>query len=102
MPSCSTEGSEGHNGYEVTMVRGGADGSALIYLPDNVYVEPTHMTRFNLFIPDRQLNTFYKLSQDTGLAVADLMRRMYDYCLREPVLCDIVPCMSGTATLKVG
>lgn len=60
------------------------------------------MNKFLLHMPERQLNTFYKLSEDTGLAVAELMRRMYDYCLQESVLCSLVPCMSGSANLKVG
>lgn len=53
------------------------------------------MKRFNLYLPDQHLKRFEELSRQTGLPVAELMRRMYDHGFEERNLNQLVPCMSG-------
>lgn len=53
------------------------------------------MTPFTLYVPERQLDEFRHLSAVTDEPIAEIMRRVWDYGLRETVLNEIIPCMSG-------
>ena len=53
------------------------------------------MERFNLYLPNQQLNSFRQVAEKTGYSVAEILRRMGDYCLQEPVLPVIFPVASG-------
>ncbi len=53
------------------------------------------MRRFNQYMPERQIEQFRALAQQTEIPVSELMRRMFDHCFREEVLNTIVPALSG-------
>lgn len=53
------------------------------------------MRAFTFYLPERQLNDFRQLSQQTGESMAALMRRLFDHGLQEHSLNQIIPSMSG-------
>jgi hypothetical protein len=53
------------------------------------------MVRKNFFLPARHIDLLCSLSEQTGLAEADWIRRALDYIAQEKVLNEIVPGMSG-------
>lgn len=74
------------------MVEGGAEKSPLPPLP---FSRAWNVKRHNQFLLERQLEQFKTLSELTEISVSELMRRMFDHCLRADVLNTIVPAMSG-------
>ncbi len=54
------------------------------------------MEKFLFHLPTRQKEEFQNLSNETGEPIAELMRRMFDYCFQERVLNELVPAMSGS------
>ena len=53
---------------------------------------------FNL--PPRQHNGLKHLSSQTGLSVAELLRRMIDQCMQDGAVDRLVPPMSGRMTTR--
>lgn len=53
----------------------------------------------SLKITDWQQQSFDRLHGQTGLTKSELMRRMFDYCLQEFVINQLVPTMSGSLTV---
>ena len=57
------------------------------------------MVRFNQFMPERQVCALRQVHDLTDLSTAEVLRRMVDYCSREPVIGELVPSVSGCAIL---
>ncbi len=57
------------------------------------------MQRINHFVPERHVEQFRSLARQTEIPVAELMRRMFDFCLQKEVLDRIMPSMSGQISL---
>ncbi len=57
------------------------------------------MQRINHFVPERHVEQFRSLARQTEIPVAELMRRMFDFCLKPDVINVIVPSMSGQVRL---
>lgn len=57
------------------------------------------LNRFNLFLPEHQTQAFNRLSEQTKLSVAELMRRIFDQALNAEALNNLVPAMSGQLQL---
>ncbi len=53
------------------------------------------MNRRNLFMPDRQWETYQTVSDRVGVSTAELIRRILEYGAQERVLNEVVPTMSG-------
>lgn len=53
------------------------------------------MYHLNSYIPDRQGQELQSLKERSGLSLSELIRRILDNSLREHVLNDIIPPMSG-------
>lgn len=49
----------------------------------------------NLICPPGMGTTLHRVSEQSQLSISDLVRRMVDYCVKEPILNEVVPCMSG-------
>ena len=57
------------------------------------------MIKFLFNQPAERREDFRRLSECTGLPVAEAMRRMHDYCLQDSVLDRLFPNLSGTVTV---
>lgn len=53
------------------------------------------MAKFLFNLPERQLQDYRDLSERTGLSIAEIIRRMSDYCFKETTLNILIPAMSG-------
>ncbi len=56
--------------------------------------------RLIVTMPDRQRDGLRVVSVETGLSVAEILRRMVDFCFRDEVLNQLVPCMSGQVNIR--
>jgi hypothetical protein len=56
--------------------------------------------RTTLFMPEAQRNALRNLSDSTGIGMSELMRRAHDKFLREDVLNDEFPHVSGFIVLR--
>lgn len=57
------------------------------------------MRNYNQRMPERQIDALRALREQTGLSVSELIRRMFDYCIRDHVFNEIVPAMSGQVSV---
>lgn len=55
----------------------------------------TNSKHFNLLIPERQWEHLSNISTQTEIKISELMRRILDYGLKQQVLNEIIPSMSG-------
>lgn len=55
----------------------------------------SQLTRSCFSIPMRQQDAIRDLHEQTGLGMSELVRRMFDFCLSQPTLNQLVPNMSG-------
>ena len=66
------------------------------------YVKNTFMNaRFHglQHLPEQQVKALHDLKELTGLTMTELSRRMIEHCLKEQVLNEVLPCLSGQLRL---
>jgi len=60
-----------------------------------MYIMHMVKKRYNQYMETYQIDKFESLRNQTGISVSELMRRMFDLCLTDNVVNQIIPCMSG-------
>lgn len=58
------------------------------------------MHRYHIFLTERQFENLKQLSEFTGIAVSELVRRFIDHSAQSKVLDEIIPFLSGQ--IKIG
>ena len=53
------------------------------------------MVRMNHYLTSSQVEDLRGRSEQTGYCVAEILRKMVDYCLREDRMNELIPVMSG-------
>lgn len=60
------------------------------------------MYHFNGYFDDRQGDYLQRMKQNTGIGISEYLRRLLDYSIREEIVNELVPAMSGQLQVYIG